>query len=61
MPNGYDPVAAGEQDENGTDLIGLRHNLSLSVAERIESHRRAQSSLIWLEKLRDAPGPRSNR
>ena len=30
----------GDQDENGVDLAWLRYNLSLSVAERIERHRR---------------------
>lgn len=53
--DGYDPVAEGEQDEHGTDLVGIRHNLSLSLTERIEQHRRAAESMMWLEKLRDAP------
>ena len=56
--DGYDPVASGEQASDGTDLVGIRHNLTLSVAERIEQHRRALSSLLWLEKLRDAPRSR---
>ncbi|RYG26731.1 hypothetical protein EON82_02215 [bacterium] len=51
----YDPVAEGEQAEDGTDLVGIRYNLSLSVAERIEQHRRAAESIQWLEKLRHAP------
>lgn len=36
----YDPVALGEQALDGTDLVGIRHNLSLSLSERIEQHRR---------------------
>ncbi|GEM_PF-2848380 len=52
---GYDPVAAGEQSEDGTDLIGIRHNLTLTVAERIERRRRAAASLLWLQKPRHAP------
>lgn len=53
--DGYDPVAAGEQAEDGTDLFGIRHNLSLSVSERIEQHRRAGESMQWIQKLRNAP------
>lgn len=52
---GYDPVAEGEQDEDGTDLVGIRYNLTLSLGERIEQHRRAAESALWLEKLRHAP------
>lgn len=51
---GYDPVAEGEQAEDGTDLVGIRHNLSLSLSERIEQHRRGAESVQWLLRLRDA-------
>ncbi len=33
--DGYDPVAAGEQDERGTDLVGLRESLRMSTEERL--------------------------
>lgn len=59
--DGYDPVAAGEQDENGTDLVGIRYNLTLSVAQRIEQHRRALESMSWLESLRHDPRPEALR
>ncbi len=52
---GFDPVASGEQGEDGTDLVGIRHNLTLSLTERIEQHRRSAESMLWLEKLRHAP------
>ena len=52
---GYDPVAAGEQAEDGTDLEGIRYNLTLTVAQRIEQHRSALESILWLRKLQDAP------
>ena len=58
---GYDPVAAGEQAEDGTDLEGIRYNLTLTVAQRIEQHRQGLSSLLFLEELRDAPGLRTDR
>ena len=59
--DGYDPVAEGEQAEDGTDLEGIRYNLTLSVAERIEQHRQGLSSLLFLEELRHAPRLRTNR
>ena len=46
--DGYDPVAEGEQDENGVDLLAIRHNLQLTVAQRLEQHRSALASVIWL-------------
>ena len=58
---GYDPVAAGEQAEDGTDLEGIRYNLTLTVAQRIERHRQGLASLLFLEELRDASGLRANR
>ena len=58
---GHDPVAAGEQTEDGTDLIGIRYNLTLSVAERIEQHRQALASVQWLRSLRRVPGSTSDR
>ena len=64
--DGYDPVAEGEQDENGVDLVGLRYNLSLTPMERLEQHNKAAASIIWLrDVLRTAkpsatrPSPRS--
>jgi len=48
---GYDPVAEGEQDERGVDLLGLRANLTLSVTERIEKHRRSLASIQWLRNV----------
>jgi hypothetical protein len=59
--DGYDPVAEGEQTVDGTDLIGIRYNLSLSLAERIEQHRRAAESMQWLQKFRDVARPTSSR
>lgn len=59
--DGYDPVAEGEQAEDGTDLVGIRYNLTLSVAERIERHRQGLSSLLFLEELRHAPRLRTDR
>lgn len=59
--DGYDPVAAGEQAEDGTDLEGIRYNLSLPISERIERHRQGLSSLLFLEKLRHAPRLRTDR
>ena len=59
--DGYDPIAEGEQAEDGTDLVGIRYNLTLTVAQRIEQHRQGLSSLLWIEKLRHAPRSRPNR
>ncbi len=49
--DGYDPVAEGEQDERGVDLLGIRMNLALTVEERIEKHRRALASVLWLQNV----------
>ena len=57
----YDPVAAGEQTEDGTDLEGIRYNLTLTVAQRIEQHRSAMESILWLRKLQDVPRSSSHR
>ncbi len=59
--NGYDPVAEGEQAEDGTDLVGIRYNLTLSVSERIEQHRRAMESVLWLRSLKRVSGPTPDR
>ena len=42
---------AETQDENGVDVEWLRFNLSLSVIDRVEKHRRAVESVLY---LRDA-------
>jgi hypothetical protein len=42
---GYDPVAEGEQDENGVDLNLLRANLKLTFEQRIAQHR------VWAEQM----------
>ena len=44
--DGYDPVAAGEQDEAGVDLEGLRYNLTLTPEQRFEQHNRALANYI---------------
>jgi hypothetical protein len=49
--DGYDPVAEGEQDERGVDLIGIRHNLALTPLERLERHNRAAASILWLRDV----------
>ena len=59
--DGYDPVAEGEQAEDGTDLIGIQHNLTLSLLERIEQHRCAVESVLWLKRLQRVSGPTPNR
>jgi|GEM_PF-5574577 len=40
-----------DQDENGVDLFWLRYNLSLTLEERIEKHRRGAETVLV---LRDA-------
>ena len=47
------------QDENGIDLELLRHNLSLSVAERIEQHNRALRNVHLLGDAAERAGYRS--
>lgn len=37
------------QDERGVDLELIRANLELSVEQRIEQHRRAAASILWLK------------
>ena len=49
--DGYDPVAEGDQDERGVDLIGLRANLELTVAERLLKAQQSINSMMW---FRDA-------
>ena len=36
-----------DRDENGVDLAKLRYNLSLTIQERVEKHRRAAENLIY--------------
>jgi hypothetical protein len=40
---------ARDQDENGVDLVWLRYNLSLSIDERVEKHRRAAESVLLIQ------------
>lgn len=44
--DGYDPVAEGEQDERGVDLVGLRANRSLSVSERLAKIQQSVNSFV---------------
>lgn len=46
--DGYDPVAAGEQDENGIDLESVRFNLRLTPTERYERFMRRMKSVMML-------------
>jgi hypothetical protein len=48
------------QDENGIDLELLRHNLSLTVEERIEEHRRSLESVLWLQDAIKSNRPPKN-
>ena len=59
--DGYDPVAEGEQDENGVDLLAIRHNLQLTVAQRFEQHRGALASIILLRNGINAARSVKNR
>jgi hypothetical protein len=44
--DGYDPIAEGEQDERGVDLIGLKANRSLTVAERLAKLQQSANSFL---------------
>jgi hypothetical protein len=59
--NGYDPVAAGEQDENGVDLELIRSNRSLSYEDRVEQHRRWATYVLTLMRASEAAGLRKAR
>jgi hypothetical protein len=52
--DGYDPVAEGEQDRNGVDLLALRQNRSLSPAERLRLHDARCRFLIKIHNARRA-------
>jgi hypothetical protein len=50
------------QDENGVDLELIRHNLSLSVSERIAEHQKAAASIEWFrEATRNGRAKSNNR
>jgi hypothetical protein len=52
---------AQDQDEHGVDLAWLRYNLSLSIADRIEKHRKAAESVLYLRHVAKRSGYRSPR
>ena len=45
---GYDPVAAGEQDSNGIDLDTLRYNLSLTPEQRWDRYVASATQMLKL-------------
>ena len=57
--DGYDPVAEGEQDERGVDLVGLRANRSLSVSERLIKIQQSVNSFVAFRNALQSP--RSNQ
>jgi hypothetical protein len=52
--DGYDPVANGDQDENGVDLYLVRSALALTPAQRYERFLRGMESVYWLQNARQA-------
>lgn len=53
--DGYDPVAEGEQDERGVDLLGLRASLGMSVADRLRLSTQGANNLFpFVDALRSA-------
>ena len=56
---GYDPVASGEQDENGVDLVALRQNLSLTIDERWEQYVVSAGQMLKLIDASERAGFRS--
>jgi len=52
---------AEDPNENGVDLAHLRYNLSLTVAERIEKHRKAAQSVLYLKDVARRAGYRPSR
>lgn len=56
--DGYDPVAEGDQDQNGVDLVQLRANLKLSVEERLRNAEQSANSLIWFLNEIEASRPK---
>jgi hypothetical protein len=55
---GYDPVAEGEQDERGVDLVGIRRNLVLTVSERLAKAEASVNSFLWFRDAIQAPQSR---
>ena len=58
---GYDPVAEGEQDANGTDLAMLAHNASLSPDERWASYVASATQVLRLIDAAERSGLRPSR
>ena len=56
--DGYDPIAEGEQDERGVDLLGLRENLRLTVGERLLKAQKSANSLMWFRNALQSSRPR---
>ncbi|HVT11241.1 MAG TPA: hypothetical protein VHE55_03165 [Fimbriimonadaceae bacterium] len=40
-----------DQDESGIDLFWIRYNRSLTPAERVEKHRKAAESVLYLKDV----------
>jgi hypothetical protein len=49
-----DPHYYGEQDENGVDLSLIRHNMQMTVEERLEQACRARRVALRLREIGQA-------
>ena len=56
---GYDPIASGEQDQNGVDLVTLRQNLSLTIDERWKQYVVSAGQMLKLIDASECAGFRS--